>query len=365
MEKHYEEPSWSSCLSEPLLLEVIKEGVVINSIKLIGKPYFWVGRTPDCDVQLDHPSVSRLHAVIQSDGAQLYLYDLESTHGTYLNKQKLEPRKYFPVHVGEPFHFGLSTRQFVVSYGLRVEEEEEHSIQETSACSVSSREQNWSERDTQKNHLPENNDVKKNQRGSVDEEEEDELFETEDEERQRLEALGGFEDVLGANFGDDSDDEFYDRTGSSYRNKPTVISYHQKESSLTKHVMNNTTEEEDELEEFMKQNQQALDSQRENVEILATNDNHIHSDKTNMLDNTANTRKKDENEANEQEEEEEEEKRNARKRARIPYGPTRASLPVYDRKLISAQMSDPDGEWQPPSGQSGDGKTWLNDVLHY
>ncbi len=61
----------------------------------------------------------------------------------------------------------------------------------------------------------------------------------------------------------------------------------------------------------------------------------------------------------------EEEKRNARKRARIPYGPTRASLPVYDRKLISAQMSDPDGEWQPPSGQSGDGKTWLNDVLHY
>ena len=40
-------------------------------------PAVLVGRSPEAHVQLDHPSVSRLHARIEAHGARLLLVDLE------------------------------------------------------------------------------------------------------------------------------------------------------------------------------------------------------------------------------------------------------------------------------------------------
>lgn len=48
------------------------------------------------DIVLDHPTSSRLHAVIQfraEDGAP-FLFDPGSTHGTFLNKHRLEEGQY-------------------------------------------------------------------------------------------------------------------------------------------------------------------------------------------------------------------------------------------------------------------------------
>ncbi|GJQ15059.1 hypothetical protein GpartN1_g7124.t1 [Galdieria partita] len=364
MERHYEEPSWSACLSEPLILEVIKEGTVIDTLKLIGKPYFLIGRTPECDIQLDHPSVSRLHAVIQSDGAQVYLYDLQSTHGTFLNKTRVDSKQYYLFHVGELLRFGLSSRQFVLAHGTKEVEEEEEKLLRVERDSSISFEGSYVQKDLQTT----NDESSSN--WVYEEEFDDQVFETKDEEKQRLEALGGFEDVLGANYSDGSDDEFYDRTASRSGEtlvQPTVGSHCQQSLFHSKHKKigneNFDNEEEDELERFMKQNDKTLQTQFMHSIMSSSHSdgvNPVESISSETIRSSSIDSGKEENKVESQEKE-----KNWKKRARISYGPTRASLPVYDEKLISAQMSDPDRDWQPPSGQSGDGKTWLNDVLNY
>ena len=97
------------------------------------------GRLPVCDISLEHPSLSRYHAVLQyrptdaptvtaeEDGAEssplsssgtdkagFYVYDLNSTHGSFLNKKKLQPRVYYRMRVGQMIRFGGSTRLFVL-----------------------------------------------------------------------------------------------------------------------------------------------------------------------------------------------------------------------------------------------------------
>ncbi len=52
-----------------------------------------LGRQPENHIQLRDPKVSRFHAVIRRKGAQLYLEDLNSTNGTFLNGQPLASRK--------------------------------------------------------------------------------------------------------------------------------------------------------------------------------------------------------------------------------------------------------------------------------
>ena len=97
------------------------------------------GRLPVCDVALDHPSISRYHAILQyrptdattttaddeggernplpssgTNEAGFYVYDLNSTHGSFLNKSKLRPRVYYRVRVGQMVRFGGSSRLFVL-----------------------------------------------------------------------------------------------------------------------------------------------------------------------------------------------------------------------------------------------------------
>ena len=69
---------------------------------------------PD-SVLLEHPSISRLHALLAYDSSQdsWHLQDLQSTHGTYLNKQKV--LNFTRVEEGDLIEFGFSTRQYVLS----------------------------------------------------------------------------------------------------------------------------------------------------------------------------------------------------------------------------------------------------------
>ena len=133
----YTVPHWSGNppSNETFSLSVIKNGTIINEIDLIGKAYLVFGRLSSCDVQLEHPSISRYHAVLQYRPASqekegereshtvsstnpqepgYYVYDLGSTHGTYLNKSRLDQRCYYRVRIGQMVKFGGSSRLFLL-----------------------------------------------------------------------------------------------------------------------------------------------------------------------------------------------------------------------------------------------------------
>ncbi|KAM6354544.1 kanadaptin [Podargus strigoides] len=122
----YEEPPWGSRppAGAGYGLEVLKGGVALGSVRLEGGSWFLVGRLPGCALALEHPSVSRHHAVLQyrgagcspdsPDAAGFYVYDLGSTHGTFLNKARVPPRTYCRVRVGHGLRFGGSSRLFLL-----------------------------------------------------------------------------------------------------------------------------------------------------------------------------------------------------------------------------------------------------------
>ena len=90
-----------------------------------------VGRLPECDISLAHPTISRYHAVIQyrkekSHGNQkgMYVYDLGSTHGTFWNGHRIRPNVYTRVQGGHIIKFGCSQRKLILQAPEYDQEEE-------------------------------------------------------------------------------------------------------------------------------------------------------------------------------------------------------------------------------------------------
>lgn len=59
---------------------------------VLAKPIIRVGRGKDCEVTVDHPRVSRLHAVLEIREGAWHLSDAKSAGGTFLGER--------PVHEG-------------------------------------------------------------------------------------------------------------------------------------------------------------------------------------------------------------------------------------------------------------------------
>lgn len=55
-----------------------------------------VGRTEDCDLRLDHKSVSKMHCVIVKTDGLLLVRDLGSTNGTRVNGQRVRRAALLP-----------------------------------------------------------------------------------------------------------------------------------------------------------------------------------------------------------------------------------------------------------------------------
>lgn len=117
----YKEPSWSGVPSQEYHLEVLKNGSILSKVALNDKPYHVFGRLASCDFQMDHPSLSRYHMVLQyrptGDGEHdpgFYVFDLGSTHGSFLNKQQLKAKAFYRMNVGHMFKLGGSTRLFIL-----------------------------------------------------------------------------------------------------------------------------------------------------------------------------------------------------------------------------------------------------------
>ncbi|KAK4881671.1 hypothetical protein RN001_004990 [Aquatica leii] len=121
----YKEPKWSGLpqsTGKDYIFEVLKSGVIVEQINLMSKPFWVFGRSNNCEICMAHPTVSRYHAVLQyrSEATEenprgFYIYDLSSTHGTFLNKGRLKSRVYAPLRVGHMIKLGCSTRSYVLT----------------------------------------------------------------------------------------------------------------------------------------------------------------------------------------------------------------------------------------------------------
>eukprot|EP01083_Nonionella_stella_P148980 472506_1 len=112
----YTPPDWSSVPEFPFKFEVYKNGCLVDSFPIDGKPYYILGRSPSAtDIPILHPSSSRQHCIVQhrTDG-KMFLFDLGSTHGTFVNKRRAPAREFMPLRVGDMLKFGASTRLFHV-----------------------------------------------------------------------------------------------------------------------------------------------------------------------------------------------------------------------------------------------------------
>ncbi|TQD94908.1 hypothetical protein C1H46_019454 [Malus baccata] len=73
-----------------------------------------VGRHPDCNIVLTHPSISRFHLQILSDpfSQKLSLTDLASVHGTWVSDKKIEPGVRVELSEGDTLRLGGSSRVY-------------------------------------------------------------------------------------------------------------------------------------------------------------------------------------------------------------------------------------------------------------
>lgn len=101
---------------------------LLKIIYLHRQSAYLIGRLAHvCEIPVDHPSCSKQHAALQyravkvkkSSGRDVlsvkpYIIDLESSNGTFLNNQKLEPKRYYELRERDVVKFGFSTREYVL-----------------------------------------------------------------------------------------------------------------------------------------------------------------------------------------------------------------------------------------------------------
>ncbi|GMJ15167.1 hypothetical protein HRI_005185900 [Hibiscus trionum] len=141
---------------------VVKNGAILKNIFVIEKPRVMedeedphnqeseteeiliVGRHPDCNIMLTHPSISRFHLQIHSrpSSQKLSVIDLSSVHGTWVSGKKIDSGVAVELKEGDTIKLGGSTRvyklhwipmsraydmenPFVSSMDMGVEEEKE------------------------------------------------------------------------------------------------------------------------------------------------------------------------------------------------------------------------------------------------
>lgn len=114
----YSEPEWSRATTKSGSLEVMKEGKIIGTVPIpFGTKFFTFGRLPENNLPLDHESISRKHAVLQFGPRDTaFIYDLGSSHGTFVNKKRIPENQYVKITSGNAIiKFGASSRQYILN----------------------------------------------------------------------------------------------------------------------------------------------------------------------------------------------------------------------------------------------------------
>lgn len=107
---------------------VFKNGDIVDTIQLAEQSCWLFGREiAVADIPIEHPSCSKQHAVIQfryierrnEFGDKIgkvkpYILDLESSHGTFVNDERIPEAKYVEVRDKDIVKFGNSRREYVI-----------------------------------------------------------------------------------------------------------------------------------------------------------------------------------------------------------------------------------------------------------
>lgn len=113
---------------EPWRIYVFKNDEIVDTIQLFEQSCWLFGRElAVADIPVEHPSCSKQHAVIQfryvekrnEFGDKIgkvkpYILDLESSHGTLVNGEKIPEAKYVEVRDKDIVKFGNSRREYIV-----------------------------------------------------------------------------------------------------------------------------------------------------------------------------------------------------------------------------------------------------------
>lgn len=86
-----------------------------QSVDLV-KDLTLVGRDEDCDLRLDHKSISKLHCVIVKTDGLLLIRDLGSTNGTRVNGQRVRRAALLPNDT-----LAVATLKFQIKFGTELE----------------------------------------------------------------------------------------------------------------------------------------------------------------------------------------------------------------------------------------------------
>lgn len=120
----YTEPPDARCPLSRWRIYVFKESDSEKESKILHlhrHSCFIVGKEPRvAEILLVHPTISKQHAAIQfrlGPNRQIipYLIDLESTNGSFLNGERIEPCRYYELRHGDSLRFGRSTRDLVMT----------------------------------------------------------------------------------------------------------------------------------------------------------------------------------------------------------------------------------------------------------
>ncbi|XP_033223866.1 nuclear inhibitor of protein phosphatase 1 [Belonocnema kinseyi] len=117
MANHYEVPNWAGKPPVGLHLDVLKGDKLIQKLMVDEKKCYLFGRNQQMnDFCIDHASCSRVHSalVYHKHLNRAFLVDLGSTHGTYIGNMRLESNKPTQLPIDSTFHFGASTRYYII-----------------------------------------------------------------------------------------------------------------------------------------------------------------------------------------------------------------------------------------------------------
>ncbi|KAL4502445.1 hypothetical protein ABPG72_012032 [Tetrahymena utriculariae] len=127
----YTVPQWSAKSPYKYFFEVIKNGVPIEEKDISYKPFLLLGKYQDlCDFVLEHPTISRKHAIVQHKAnGEIFIYDLGSSHGTFVNNKRLPSKIYHKLNPFDSLRFANSTRIYILRC-IQLEEQEQQDDQQ-------------------------------------------------------------------------------------------------------------------------------------------------------------------------------------------------------------------------------------------
>jgi len=114
-------PAWAGVPRPGMWFEWFKSDGTRGKIDLSSQSTYVFGRNPEvADLPENHPSVSRQHAALVHAPDGLYVIDLKSLHGTFINDSKVDESTNYtrPIMEGMSFRLGESDTKYVLGRTL-------------------------------------------------------------------------------------------------------------------------------------------------------------------------------------------------------------------------------------------------------